>query len=253
LLLGESAGRLLELLRYKDDMYVKSKYAQSVSVDSLLKAFWYTYLSPKTGYYDKLRSRFGSRARLMLNSEMALDLVLRNLPTRQPGMQVLVDASRFKRFEKVIKRLGLRPIQFDGERQLLELADNSHVLAIVIPDSYSVMHRKNLKIYDALPLVRILYQNRKRPKQVDLTHDVYIWEPKHLPRSSSGAVVVVANDRLLDVDTAIKEMNSQYPRMVTRVFIKEIYKALRGHENRYRRIDRRPPKVLARMLYDFYK
>jgi len=234
-------------------MFVKSKHARGVTRMTLLRAVFYIYIYPKNGFLKKLRNRFGSGARLVLNTELAMSVVIKNIPSREPGMFVGIDVRNVRRFTKIIEKLGLKVLTYEGERQLLEVANSPHVLAVIIPDSYSAMSARRKNKFEQSSPVKIIYQNKKRPKSVDIVHDVYIWEPKSLPRTSCGAVVALANDSLESIRLALQATNLDKQRMSPNSFIREIYYATKGYENKYRRIDKSPPRILARMLYDFYK
>jgi hypothetical protein len=234
-------------------MFVKSKHAKGVTRMTLLRALFYVYVHPKNGFLKKLRERFGSGARLVLNTELALTLVIKNIPNREPGMFVGIDVRNVRRFTKIVEKLGLKVMTYEGERELVEVANTPHVIAVIVPDSFSAMSERRKSKFERSNLVKVIYQNKKRPKSVDLMHDVYIWEPKALPRSSCGAVVVLANESLETVRQALRTANTERQRMTQARFIQEIFNATKGYENKYRRIDKSPPRVLARMLYDFYK
>lgn len=236
-----------------DIMFVKSKHTRSVSLKTLLRAVFYIYIYPKNGYLKKLRERFGSTARLLLNTELALTVIIKNLPGREPGKIIGVEARNHRRFAKLIEKQGLKAVAYEGDTELLELTTQPNVLAIVIPDSYGAMTSRRKNKLESSTIIKIIYQNKKRPKSTALLHDIYIWEPKDLPRSVCGAVVVVVDDRLDKIRQAIMIVNQSRSRFSANAFINEIYRATRGFENKYRRIDKAPPRVLARMLYDFYK
>lgn len=234
-------------------MFVKSKHARSVTRATLLRAVFYVYVYPKNGFLNKLRERFGSSVRLLLNSELALQIVLKNLPDRQPGMVVGIESRNTRRYAKIIERQGLKVVEFEGEKSLIDLLESSHILAVIVPDSYDAMGARKKNRFDKSAPIKIIYQNRKRPRPVDLVHDIYMWEPKALPRTVCGCVVAVPNDKLSQIIEQLKKANMSRPRFLANNFIREIYWATKGFENKYRRVDKSPPRVLARMLYDFYK
>lgn len=234
-------------------MFVKSKHARGVSKKTLVRAVLYAYISPTNGYLIKLRERFGYSARLLLNSELALGVILKNIPGRQPGMSVVIDASLIRRFGTIIEKLGLQTLIYKGEKELLTHSCSKRVLAIIIPDSYHAMTQRNKNKFEKTSPIKIIYQNRKRPKSVDLIHDVYIWETRLLPRTVSGAVVSFYTDDLTAVREALRNTNTSKDKLPAASFIREIYWGTKSYENKYRRVDKSPPKILARMLYDFYK
>jgi hypothetical protein len=167
-------------------------------------------------------------------------------------MFVAIDERMDKRFRKIIERLGMKVLVFAGQKQLIEACETAHVIAVIVPDSYSASHGRFKKRFEASRPIKIVYQNRRRPKSVDLSHDVYIWEPKQLPRSVSGCVLVCSSDQLTETKQQIKDVYVEKSRLSSREFIAELWKALRSFENRFRRIDRRPPRIMARLLYDMY-
>lgn len=234
-------------------MFVKSRHSRGVSLASLIRAVYYIYLAPRNGYLRKMRDRFGTGARLLLNTELALTTIIKYLPGKQPGMVVGIDIRNIRRFGKLVEKLGLKVVVYDGESELIELLKLTRLLAVILPDSYDAMSRINKNTFDKSMARKIIYQNRKRPKSVDLLHDVYIWEPRTLPRTVSGAIVVTVAEDLEGVRSEIKAVNHSRPNMPASSFIREIYYATKGYENKYRRVDKSPPRVLARMLYDFYK
>jgi len=234
-------------------MFVKSKHARGVSRATLLRAVFYIYIYPKNGFLKKLRDRFGFGVRLVLNTELAMTIIVKNIHGREPGMFVGIESRNLRRFSPIVEKLGLKVLPYDGEKELLEIARTVHVLAIIIPDSYGAMGMRKKSKFESSAPIKIVYQNKKQPKSVALQHDVYIWEPRLLPRTMCGAVVVVPNDSLVSVNDALRTVNQERQRMPPNGFIREIYWATKGYENRYRRIDKSPPRVLARMLYDFYK
>lgn len=201
----------------------------------------------------RLRGRFGSSAQLYLNTESLLNSLLRNLPERVPGMYVAVDSRHAKRFTKVILRSGLKVAEYGGQASLGKLMSQPRLLAIIIPDSYEVFTIKYAKQYANCKATKIVYQNRNRPKSVGLEHDVYLWEQRQLPRTISGCVAVFVSDNLAEVRDLLRRQNTKLPRLKNKSHIRDIKLALRGKENKFRRIDRRPAPILPRMLYDFYK
>jgi len=201
----------------------------------------------------RLKARFGSRVILFLNTESLLTILLKNLPDRVPGMYVGVDRRYAKRFGKVIERVGLKVAQFSGQKSLGEVMSNERLIAIIIPDSYEVSSARYKRQYALLNIPKIIYQNRKRPRSVALDHDVYVWEPRGLPRTISGCVAVMNGEKLEDLGDLLKKQNTDYPRLEAGAVIEDLRWARKGKENRFRRVDRRPPRILPRMLYDFYK
>lgn len=218
-----------------------------------MRAIFYSYIAPSNGYLLKLRARFGHNVRLVLNTEIALKVVLKNLPDRHPGMGIVIERGLVRRFGKIIENLGLHPIVYNGEKELLVQSAGNRVLAVIIPDNYHAMTQRNKNKFEKTDPIKIIYQNRRRPKSVELTHDIYIWETRLLPRTVSGSVVVLYNDTLDGVRDALRNANTSKLKLPSTAFIKEIYWATKGYENKYRRVDKSPPKILARMLYDFYK
>jgi len=122
-----------------------------------------------------------------------------------------------------------------------------------VPDNYDASHGRYKKRFEQSTPIKIAYQNRRLPKSIDMQHDVYLWEPRSLPRSVSGAVLVMGAEELIETKLRLKELSSKKPRLSAGDFVKDLQRALRGYENRYRRLDRRPPKIMARLLYDIYK
>lgn len=230
-------------------MYIKTAHSGGVSYSTLLKVIVYVYLNPMTGFVKKLRERFGSSAQIVLNAEAALTLILKSLPGREPGMIIGIDSRSSKRVEKLIDILGLKSQLYDGEKELIKLLDDHRLLAVIIPETYRALHARNRSKLHASKAVKILYQRSRRPKPLGLPHDIYLWETRGLPRSVSGTVVVSS---LPEVNEAIKVDLMSKPYLPNTEFIREIYRTIRGFENRYRRIDKRPPKVMPRVLYDLY-
>lgn len=235
-------------------MYVKSTHANGVSRLSHLRALWYSILPPSQAeYMMRLRERFGASAQLHLNTESFLNSFLRNIPERVPGMYVAVDTRHAKRFAKVILRCGLKVAEYGGQKSLGEVMKQPRLLAIIIPDNYEVLSRKYSKQYQDCGAIKIVFQNRKRPRSVRLEYDVYLWEQKQLPRTISGCVAVFVAENLFEVRDFLRMQNSKLVRLSNKAHVKDIRYALKGKENKYRRIDRRPARILPRMLYDFYK
>lgn len=235
-------------------MYIKSSHARGVSRLTTLRAVLYELLPPsQNGYMKRLKARFGSQAILFLNTEALLTILLRNLPDRIPGMYVGVDSRHVKRFGKAIERVGLKVAEFNGQKTLGEVMLNDRLIALIIPDNYEVSSPRYKRQYASLDIPKIVYQNRKKPHSVALEHDIYLWEPKGLPRTISGCVVVVNGEKLEELGSMLKKQNSEYPRLEASAVMKDLRLARKGKENRFRRVDRRPPRILPRMLYDFYR
>jgi hypothetical protein len=165
---------------------------------------------------------------------------------------VLIEKRYEKRFKKPVQRLGLKLIPFIGVKELGSVIDEPNILAVFISDVYSGMPRSVRAKFDAHSACKIVYQNRKRPQVVELEHDVYIWEPRSLPRAVSGSVVVANNHEYLEVMKRVRSDVTQRIRLENGVLVTDIRMALRGYENKYRRIDKRPPRILSRLLYDLY-
>jgi len=216
---------------------------------TLCKVLIYIYFYPQNGFFDKLKARFGSGMQLFLNTEIALTLLLKHLPGRVPGMYVALDERNAKRFRKIVERLGLKVFVFSGQKELVDACEMKHVLAVLVPDSYGAAHGRYKKRYENSPPVKIVYQNRRQPKSVDMAHDVYIWESRTLPRFVSGAVMICDNEELASVRHQIRDINNKKSRVTSKEFIAELWRAYRGYESKFRRIDNRPPKIMARLLY----
>jgi hypothetical protein len=231
-------------------MYIQSTRSKSVSFTTFMKAFAYTYIFPQNGFSEKLRGRFGTSTQLYLNSVIAFTLLIKYLPGRVPGMYIAVDERLEKRFRKIIIRLGMKVLTFSGQTELIDACETLHVIAVIVPDSYAAAHDRYKKRYENSKPIKIAYQNRRRPKSVDMKHDVYVWEPRTLPRSVSGCVVVCSSDNLTFTKQQMRDVHNERLRLSSREFIAELWRSLRGYENKYRRIDRRPPKIMARLLYD---
>ena len=234
-------------------MYIQSARIRSVSFSTFLKVIFYTYLNPQNGFFEKLKLRFGSGVQLHLNSEAAFTLLIKWFPGRVPGMFIALDERLEKRFRKIIERLGMKVLIYSGQKQLIEVCEATHVLAVIVPDSYDASHGRYKTRFEASKPFKIVYQNRRLPKSVDIRHDAYLWEPRSFPRSVSGAVLVLGADSLEETKQKLREALSKKPRLSASDFVTDLQRALRGYENRYRRLDRRPPKIMARLLYDIYK
>jgi hypothetical protein len=233
-------------------MYIQSTRSKSVSLITFLKAVGYMYLLPQNGFLDKLKERFGTSSQLYLNSALALTLLIKHLPGRVPGMYIAIDERLERRYKKVVTRLGMKLLTYDGQKGLIDACEAPHVLAVIVPDSYAASHTRFKKRYEASRPFKIVYQNRRRPKSVDMKHDVYMWEPKDLPRSVSGCVIACPSDDLAITRQQMREVHGRKARLSSGEFIVELWRGVRGLENRYRRIDRRPPRIMARLLYDIY-
>lgn len=234
-------------------MYIQSARTRSVTFSTFVKVIIYTYLYPQNGYFERLKHRFGSGVQLHLNSEAAFTLLFKWLPGRVPGMYIALDERLEKRFRKIIERLGMKVLIYSGQKKLIEVCETNHVLAVVVPDSYDASHGRYKSRFEVSKPFKIVYQNRRQPKSVDIQHDVYLWEPRSFPRSVSGAVLVMGSDDLLETKQKLKEISAKKSRLSAGDFVAHLQRALRGYENRYRRLDRRPPKIMARLLYDIYK
>ena len=86
---------------------------------TLLRAIFYVYIYPKNGFLKKLRARFGSSARLLLNTELALNVAIKNLPNREPGMIVGIEARNSRRFSRIIEKVGLKVAIYAGEKEIV--------------------------------------------------------------------------------------------------------------------------------------
>jgi hypothetical protein len=212
----------------------------------------YSLLPPQAGYMQRLRARFGANAILLANTETFLMTFFKFHPGREPGMLIAIDKKYVRRFGKVVDRLGLKTAEYGDQAELAELLVNPRVLAVILPESYDLSVKKYKHAYNDSKAVKIIYQNRKKPRSVSLEHDVYLWEPRSLPKTVSGAVAVINSGKLPATYSDIKAYYSFLPRMSNKDFVGDIGRARRGYENKYRRIDQRPARILARILYNFY-
>jgi hypothetical protein len=220
---------------------------------TFIKVILYTYISPQNGFFKKLRYKFGSSTQLFLNSELALTCIIKYIPGRVPGMYIAIDRRIHKRFKKAIERLGMKLLVYEGQKELAAACEKKHVLLVIVPDSYDVsLGRFKKRIEKSRPMI-VVYQNRRVPRIVGIDHDIYMWEPRALPRSVSSSVVVFNGIRLEGTARSISTYHSKKERLGSKDFISEIWKDIRGYESTHRRIDRRPPKIMARLLYDIYK
>jgi hypothetical protein len=233
-------------------MYIQTTHAREVGRETYIRSLWYLMLPPQAGYFERLRARFGSSALLFANTETFLMTFFKFYPGREPGMLIAIDQKHVRRFGKVIDRLGLKVAEFSGQQELAGVLANPRVLAVILPEAYDVSASKYKKVYDESSAVKIIYQHRKKPRSVSLDHDVYLWEPRSLPKTVSGVVVVIDKEKIPATHADVKAYNSFLPRMTNADFVSEIRRARGGFENKYRRIDLRPARILARVLYNFY-
>lgn len=223
-----------------------------VPIGVLFRALFYTYVYPKNGFYKKLRDRFGYRAKVVLNSELAIQLVLTNLENNYPGMKIGIDSRLYKRFRKLVASKGYQPETLQNHKDLLTISEDPRCLAVVLTDGYASMSsRQKNRLYRS-NATTIIVQRRMQPKSVDLDMDVYIWEPKQMPKSISCSVVVVG-EAFDSIRQRITEFNSMHQSPTTREVIKELYYASKGRINTYRRLDQKPSALMVRLVYDFYK
>ena len=234
-------------------MYKYSPNTKGASFMSLVRAITYSYLAPRTGFYKALRDRFGTSSLLMLIVESAIFASLKFLPNRQPGMAVAVEVRYGRRFKRIIERLGLKVKEYESVIDLMRVCEDKSVFAVIVPDKYEDLTAKYRNILEKSSVNKIFYQNRIKPTNPVPGYTFYIWQPKKLPKSMTGAVISLLDQKQLQTYLDIKQEQGTFPRISNSKFIKEIYKSWRSLENTYRRLDRRPPKVLSRLLYDMYK
>lgn len=234
-------------------MYITTAHAKGVSSGTLLRVLAYIVQPPTGAYWNFLKSHFGRHVQLYANTETCIDTLLRCLPVREPGMTVVLDKKYARRFTKVVRRFGLKVATFNGQKELKAALEHTpSIVLILIGDAYDSSNKTLHRIYDQHSSLKVVLQVRRRPRSVRLMHDYYLWEPKDLPRSISGCVCV-PNGTSLSVAEKMNVLNRQKPRIERSYFIRELWRAvLSDKENRYRRIDKRPPRILARVLYDFY-
>ena len=234
-------------------MYTETTHSREVGLGTLVAAVWYAFLPPQQGYFAKLKERFGSNVLLYPNTESFLTTFLKHHEARVPGKIVAVEPRHAKRFGKIIERLGLKIEIFNGQKQLAGVLSNPRVMAIIISESYDISAKKYKQMYHATTATKIMYQNRKRPRSVALEHDVFVWEPKSMPRAVGGAVVVVDDDKLNDMRRFLRQHLAGLKRIPNKDLVSALKYARKGLENKYRRIDARPAQITARLLYNFYK
>lgn len=211
-----------------------------------------TYFVPPSGYIYKLKARFGATARIVLNTETALRLVLKNLPDRSPGKLVFIEKRFEKRFMASIKKSGLKPLVFETQNDLKKILTSTTPHAVIISDAFSSASPRIKKILEKTEMHTIVYQRRKHPRPVEFHHSIYLWEPSQLPKVASGTVVVV-DPHYTDVLEAIKRFNATHERMTDIELAREIMKLERGRGSKFGYTNIRPPRVMARLLYTIYK
>lgn len=233
-------------------MYIKTSHSKEVGMTTLVRAFVYSVAAPKVGFMTLLKDIFGPSLVLSLNAETTLTLIARNLPGKEPGQRVLIEKRWFKRFGKLFERLGYKAVSFDGFKQLTEEIVQKNTALVIVPEHYDSMPKRAMNVYEQSNCLKLVFQSRKKHRFTVLSHDFFIWQPKQLPRTVSGSLLVMNNSDLRKFGQQIADANRKLPRLTKKQFVTEIYRAVRrGEENRFRRIDRRPPAILSRMLCDF--
>lgn len=235
-------------------MYKQTKHARDISKLTFFKGLVYALMPPDLGAHEKIKRRFGSNSLLFLNTETALSELLRNLPKRQPGMVVALEYRHAKRLGKIIERVGLKPVYFSGQKQLASLLSDGQVPSVIIlSDAYEFSSDRFRRTYNNADVIRVVYQHRKRPRATHMPHDVFIWEPRALPRALSGAVVAIDTESfpLMHKELLMAQKQKEFIR--NEEVLRELWHALRGRENRFRRVDSKPGALVRRLVYDFCK
>jgi len=121
---------------------------------------------------------------------------------------------------------------------------------VIFTDHYAHMSRRVKRVYNDSSVYKLVYQYRKQYQPFEESCDVFFWQPKIFPRSISGLICMFQSERFQEMYDSIKQKNASLPRLEQNYFIKEAWMNVRGMENRFRRIDRRPPRVLLRFIFE---
>ena len=234
-------------------MFIPTRHSKEVRIITFIRALYYSFLPPQYSYVKKLKRRFGTSSLQYLNVESFLHDFLKVHPNRTPSKSIAVEAKFFKRFSRLILKSGLQPITFKGQKELSFVLRDDRLLAVILPEAYDVSAKKYLKDYESSRATKIILQSRKKPRTVSLDHSIFIWEPRFLPRAVSGAVTYIDPDTCADIYGPLKSLLYQRDRLESKIILKHVWKALKGQEDKYRLLDRRPALILARLVYDGVK
>lgn len=229
-------------------MYIQSKHAKEVGVGTFVRAVWAAVTPPDRAAHKKMTDLVG-RHILYLNLETALRAVCRFLPDRQPGKKVLVDQQLYSKAHKIIEKSGLEVVVFSGQAEFLSSIEQKNVIALIVTDHFDQGGRRIHKALSTFAGLTIVYQHRLRPRKRELgEHEVMLWQPRGLPRSSGGAALVYGdeyNEMMID---KLQKHNSALRRISNKEFIIDIWNGLFGKIQQSRHIKRRPALVLAKYL-----
>lgn len=233
-------------------MFVPTRHAREVRAGTLLKACMYALMPPQYNYIRKIKDTFGASSLQYLNSESFLHDLLKMHPMRVPGRRIAIEKRFEKRFSKLIQKSGLVPVIYSGQKELGEVVSDERVIVIIIPEAYDVSSRKHRTAYERSAATKVLFQSRKKPRTVSLAHDIFMWEPRGLPRAVAGTIVYIERDFRRLIWSTLIQARKNNDRISQREVLRHLLKALLWRqENRYRALNKKPAVIMARLVYDF--